>query len=139
MESGRNLTEQVLELVGDVATGVVPGGVSGQFVGFLVLLQLLRRPLLDNPADLPAAGIVLDADAHVSESFPAHVGEALLRELAGLVADEFGFRIAGVESVSNHGQYSLSETWGRDAPSRVTLIKYQDHSYIFQCGAEKLL
>ena len=91
MESGRNLSEQVLELVGHVAAGVVPGGISSQFVGFFVLLQLLRRPLLDDPADLPAAGIVLDADAHVSEPFPAHIGEALLRELAGLVVDEFGF------------------------------------------------
>ena len=91
MEPGRNLTEQVLELVGNVAAGIVPGSISLQFVCFVVLDQLLGRPLLDDPTDLPAVRIVLDADAHVSEPFPIQEIEALFRELAGLVVNEFGF------------------------------------------------
>ena len=104
MESGRNLPEQILELVGNVAAGIVPGPVSLQFVCFIVLDQLLGRSLLDDSADLSAVRIVFNADTHVTETFPVQEVEALFGELAGLVVDELGFGKADSLNVSFHGQ-----------------------------------
>ena len=62
--------------------------------------EALGFPLLHDAADLTAAGIVLDADTHVAEPFPAHEIELLASQLAGAVEDVLGFGEAdGVFSV----------------------------------------
>ena len=62
--------------------------------------EALGFPLLYDAADLTAAGIVLDADTHVAEPFPAQEIELLACQLAGAVADVLGFGEAdGVFSV----------------------------------------
>lgn len=102
MESGRNLVKQVLELVGNIMAGVIPGTVSPQFAGFVVFVQLLCRPLLDDPTDLPAFRIVFDADADVAETFPVQEVNALIGKFAGLVEDVLGFGKADGLIISLH-------------------------------------
>ena len=89
-EPFRNYAEQVLELIRDVAAGTIAGAVALGFRVAAASPEALGFPLLDDAADFPAAGIVLDTDTHVAEPFPAHKLELLASQLAGAVADVLG-------------------------------------------------
>ena len=91
MEPFRNQSEQVLELVGHVVPGMVPGAVSFQLAAFGIFPQALGLALLHDAADFAAAGIVFDADAHVAEPFPVQEGELLAGQFPGPVADVLEF------------------------------------------------
>jgi hypothetical protein len=92
-----------------------PGAIAGQFVWTSVLSQALRFALFHNAPDFPAASIVFNANAYVSEPFPVHKGETLVRELAGLVENELGFgETDDFFSVIIHGGFVLMvRKWGR--------------------------
>ena len=85
MEPFRNQSEQVLELIRDIAPGMVPGAVAELFGLARGLPEALGFPLLHNPPDLPAAGIVFNADTHVAESFPIQESELFAGEFPGPV------------------------------------------------------
>ena len=91
MEPFRNQPEQVLELVRDVATGTVAGAVALGFRVAAASPEALGFPLLHDAADFAAAGIVLDANAHVTETFSAQEIKLLVSQLAGAVEDVLGF------------------------------------------------
>ena len=91
MESLRNFSEQVLELVRDIATGMEPSAISELFGRVIVFPKTLSLPLLDDTPDLPAASIVFDKDAHIAEFFPAQEVDAFIGQFAGPVHDVLGF------------------------------------------------
>ena len=107
MEPFGNQPEQVLELVRDVAAGTIAGAVALGFRMAAASPEALGLPLLHDAADFAAAGIVLDADTHVAEAFPAQKVKLLVSQLAGAVEDVLGFgEEDGVFSVL-HGQVVL--------------------------------
>ena len=96
METFRNQSKQVLELVRDVPAGMIPGAVAEPFGLMTVFPEALGLPFFHNPPDLPAAGIVFNADTHVPEPFPIQESELLAGEFAGPVEDVLGFGEAEV-------------------------------------------
>ena len=104
MESFRDQSEKVLELVRNVAPGMIAGAVAELFGPATGLPEALGFPFLHNPPDLPATGIVFNADTHVPEPFPIQESELFAGEFAGPVEDVLGFGEAEVDVSVLHEQ-----------------------------------
>lgn len=107
MEPFRNYSEQVLELVRDVAAGMIAGAVA-ELLGLASgSPKALGFPLLNDAADFPAIRIVFDTDTHIAEPFPVHEGELLASQFPGAVHNILGLGEAADSIKVPHEQKEL--------------------------------